>query len=412
MKIGDSSFKQRMALGVVCVLIFAYTLFHMTSLFGETLSTYAAGVTTEATVLNYSGYVFRDETVLTSPYGGVVDYHVEDGTKVSEGQSLATVYENGENEDREEMRRLNAQIAVLEQSTGDALKGLDMGELKQSVSDTYYTLVNMLASGETGGLDYQTDKLLVGMNQMKGVADESAAPGTETLAELQQRREALLSESGLGQNYTASRSGYFYADVDGYESSFTMSAAESLTASSFYRLLSDIPELEVDEKAYGKICYSSEWMLVLPIKLSEQHYFEAGQTYVGTFEENNGAEIPLTLERIIESPEEGNALLVFRADRLPGHFTFSRCQNVRLEVDSVSGIYVPKNVVQRMNGFRGVYILRGSVIHFRYIEIVYEGSDYYLVKEGIEDDEDRTYLKVNDLIILNGKNLFDGMVLD
>ena len=64
-----------------------------------------------------------------------------------------------------------------------------------------------------------------------------------------------------------------------------------------------------------------------------------------------------------------------------------------------------------MDGFRGVYVLRGSVVYFRRIEIVYEGNDYYLVKEGLES-EDVSYLQVNDLIILNGKNMFDGRVLD
>ena len=80
-------------------------------------------------------------------------------------------------------------------------------------------------------------------------------------------------------------------------------------------------------------------------------------------------------------------------------------------MDRVSGIYVPRDVVERVDGFRGVYVLRGSVVYFRRIEIVYEGSDYYLVKDGITD-EDTPYLQVNDLIILNGKNMFDGRVLD
>ena len=30
----------------------------------------------------------------------------------------------------------------------------------------------------------------------------------------------------------------------------------------------------------------------------------------------------------------------------------------------------------------------------------------------VEDDGERTYLKVNDMVILNGKNLFDGRVMD
>ena len=85
---------------------------------------------------------------------------------------------------------------------------------------------------------------------------------------------------------------------------------------------------------------------------------------------------------------------------------------MRFDMERVSGIYVPKNVVKRVDGYRGVYTLRGSVVHFRYLEILYEGSDYYLVKIGVESDGKYEYLQVNDLIILNGKNMFDGRVLD
>ncbi|MBQ9783633.1 MAG: hypothetical protein IJW44_03840 [Clostridia bacterium] len=409
---GKGSFKQRVAVGIVCVLIFTYTVYHLVSLFGEDISTFAAGVTTETTVLNYSGYVFRDETVLTSPSAGLVDYYVEDGVKVAKDQELATVYKSGTVSERESMRRLDAQIAVLEQSTSETVKGTDMGELKQDVSESYDALIKMLAAGETGGLAYQTEKLLVGMNRIRSLSEGEAAPGNTTLTELKEARADRIAESGVGVTYTAERSGYFYSQTDGYEPYFTMAAAESLTGESFADLLRTLPSVPTGATAYGKISYDSEWMLVLPVKLEEQSYFKVGETYSGLFEENNQTEIPLTLEKIVEVPEDGTALLIFRADRLPEHFIFSRQQNVRLEVDSVSGIYVPKDVVQRQEGEKGVYILRGSVVYFRYIEILHEGSDYYLVRADREDSEERTYLKVNDLIILNGKNMFDGRVLD
>ena len=105
-------------------------------------------------------------------------------------------------------------------------------------------------------------------------------------------------------------------------------------------------------------------------------------------------------------------LIVFSCDRLPEDFELLRRQSVQITVDSTSGIYVPKDCVKKHDGMRGVYILRGSVVHFRQIDILFEGSDYYLVKSGLEGDEEIEYLQVNDLIILNGKQLFDGMVVN
>jgi hypothetical protein len=220
----------------------------------------------------------------------------------------------------------------------------------------------------------------------------------------------LLSSCGSGTTYRAEQSGYFYSTVDGYESVFSMAALESLTGEGFFELITTATH-ESTAGAYGKIAASSEWRLVLPVAIAEQRYFEVGVTYEGLFEENGKTTLPLEVERIIEVPSHATTLIVFSCDRLPQDFAFNRCQSVKITVDSASGIYVPQSAVQRVDGIRGVYILRGSVIYFRQVDILYEGSDYYLVREGRESTEEPAYLQVNDLIITKGKNLFDGRVV-
>lgn len=412
MKFKNNSFGQKLILGLIFVLIFSYALYHLVGLFGEEIETFAAGVTTEKTILSENGYIFRDETVLTSSLGGVVDYQTENGVKVSKGQALATVYEEGDAQTRETIARLDQQIALLEKSFGDSLSTLEMSQLKQSVKYTYDSLVKMIATGDTGELSKRADEFLIELNQMEGLSKGEQAKGYATLDALRAERQQILDQSGFSQTHTAVDTGYFYTQVDGYEDEFTMAAAEQLTVASFYNLLEQkSARLPAGETAYGKMCRSSEWLLVLPIETSQQRYFKAGVTYSAEFFQNNHTVLPMTLERIIESAEDG-ALLVFRTDRLPENFSFDRCQSVRLEIDSVSGIYVPRDVVERVSGgYRGVYVLRGNVVYFRRIDIVYQGSDYYLVKVGVEDEEN-PYLQVNDLIILNGKNMFDGRVLD
>lgn len=403
--------KSRIAVGLICVLIFSYTLYHLIGAFDGEISTFAAGVTTEKTTLNYDGYVFRDETVLYAGYDGLSEFHAPDGTKVSEGQAIATVYESGTHAERETLRRLDEQIALLQSglSQGSAIE--DPTELRKSVSSDYDQLIKMLASGESGRLNLTADRFLSGLNRLNALAEGENAEPAKTLTRLETERSELIASAGNGVTYYAEKSGYFYTETDGYESSFTMSAAEALTAESFYHLIGQAPEAQGNQ-VYGKISYSSEWRLVLPIAPREQKYFEVGVTYMGLFEENNRTELPLTVEQIISATEYGTVLVVFSCDRLPEHFSYARCQSVRLTVDSVSGIYVPRDVTTRQNGGRGVYILRGNVVYFRYIEILYEGSDYYLVKEGVEADGEFLYLQVNDLIILKGKNLFDGRVLE
>ena len=406
-----NAWKYRFVVIVLALCILVYTFYHITSLFGEDIATFAAGVTTETDSLSGTGYIFRDETVLRSSKGGIVDYLCADGTKVALGQELATVYSGGSQEDREDIETLDRQIAILEKSSGDSVTSVDIADLQKDINDDYYILVRMLAAGETGELSMQIDEFLIGMDRLSVLTeDESAVTGT--LEKLKAQKEEMLKSSGSASVESAQKGGYFYTSADGYEEVFTMDAFEELTSESFVSLISERRSLKADEgTAYGKLSDNSQWGFVMEISAKKSGHFEDGQTYTVEFTENNGVGLPMTLAKKIDCFERDSVLLVFECDRLPERFEFNRCQSVSIELDSISGIYVPKKAVEMVDGSEGVYILRGSVVHFRYIYIVYEGSDYYLVsEEGTNDGY--AYLAPNDLIILNGTNLFEGRILE
>ena len=409
-KIKDT-WKYRFVVIVIAVCVLLYTVYHMISLFGEDISTFAAGVTTETDSLSGTGYIFRDETVLRSSNGGVVDYLCSDGTKVAMGQELATVYSEGSDKDRKTVERLDKQIEILEKSSNSSVTSIDIADLQKDITDDYYILVRMLASGQTGELAVQINELLVGMDRLNVLTeDDSLVSGT--LDALKAQKEEMIKSAGGSAVESAQKGGYFYTYADGYEEVFTMEAFEGLTSESFSNLVSERRTLNSQGgKAYGKLADNSRWGFVIEISEKKSDHFEEGLDYNVEFTENNGALLPMTLVKKINCFERDSVLLVFECDRLPERFEFNRCQSVSIELDSVSGIYVPKKAVEMMDGSEGVYILRGSVVHFRYIYIVYEGSDYYLVSEEAPDDS-FVYLAPNDLIILNGTNLFEGRILD
>jgi hypothetical protein len=412
-----TGFKQRIALGLVCLLIITYTVYHVINLFGEDYTTYAAGITTEKTVVSYNGYLFKDEQVLTSENTGIVDYLVPDGTKVGKGQSVATVYEENASE-QPYISRLDEYISIFERSTGDSIENIDYVAQNKENSDTYDAIIKLLVDGDSSGLEYNINKLLVGINisdEIKAVDRyDGSLEGTkkeQTLESLRAEKDALFSKSGKGITCNVSEPGYFFSETDGCEGYFTIAAADSITHDTYRELVNVAMSPKPVQGAYGKLGKSSQWKLVMAVSRADIKHFETEQTYSAVFSENNGTELPLYLEKIVKGGSTDDPLLIFRCDRLPKNFSFDRCQSVSITVDTESGIYVPKDIVIREEGRIGVYILRGSVVQFRYIDIVYERSDYYLVKHDSEDKDGRKYLRENDMIILNITNLFDGRIL-
>lgn len=409
-----SGFKEKFAIGVISAIVLVYSVYHAVGLFSEDISTYAAGLTSESTVVSGNGYIFRDEKVLSSAYGGAVDYKVSDGSKVSEGQTVAVTYSQGA-EYRKRLKTIDGSIRVLEQSLSAANgENKDIVSEKAGVDDSYDALIKLLSAGETGGLSYGKDKLLVGLNNVAAISGDTSVSVEQTLKKLYAEREETFKKCGGSQSCAVEKNGYFFSGVDGCESEFTEKALEDITVDKFDRLVEASGKAAAKSGDYGKVTDNSEWSIVLSVSTEDAKHFKdkEGSTYGALFAENNRVEMPLYLEKIVEDKESGRALLVFSCDRQPEGFSFDRCQSISITVNSVSGLYVPKSVVKRVDSERGVYILRGSIVYFRHIRIVYTGSDYYLVAADQEHEDEKLYLRPNDMIILNGRNLFDGRVLD
>ncbi|MBO5203464.1 MAG: hypothetical protein J6B72_02500 [Clostridia bacterium] len=404
---------QRVAAVILCIAVLIYTVYHISSVFGEDIATISTGVSREAKVVDSMGYIFRNESVLFSQNNGAADYIRQDGDKVSVGDKLATVYESGSASAKSILRLLDSKIAILEQSVGAGYTLADLPEVNDGISEAYYALARSLSTKDTGSISEQTDKLLLNMN-CHSLLTDGDSPVDDTLRTMKEQREAIITNSGKGVVETSEDSGYFYTYVDGYESYFTADAALELTVADYYRLISE--EVSADKnvlsKAYGKLAESSEWYFAVKFSEISSEFFKAGESYELEFVENGNKVIPMTLISLADDTEHGGKLAVFFADRLPDGFVFGRSQSVSIEVSSVSGIYVPKSAVHRGGGTYYVYVLKGSVVFYRRIDVVYEGSDYYLCATEVKDDSGAKYLGTNELLIINGNNLFDGRILD
>ena len=409
----SSAFWSKVAMGLIFAVVVIYTIYHLIALFtSEELSTIVSGVTTESVTVGGDGYVFREEQVLYSANMGAVDYFVQNGGKVSKGQSLAKVYEGESSEDvRGFIAMLDGQIALLRQCTGDAIANADLSALRKSADDTYFTLTRLIASGEVGELDYQIEKMMLTLSKIRAITDGDASV-KEALSILESEREKFFS--GRNEEVFSQSSGYFYSGSDGFEAIFDISAVDTLDGESFYALLERMQRDNefAPDGAFGKLAPDSQWKFVLPLDPDEAASFVEGEYYNVRFTENNNTEFSMLLEKKIPAPEQKKVLMVLYCNRLPDNFSFERCMTAQIERSSYSGIYVPRAALAKLDGMRGVYVLRGNVATFRLVQIVYEGSDYVLVAERDDGEGEYYYLGSNELIITNGRNLFDGRIVE
>ena len=403
---------KNIGIAVVCLCVFAYAVFHVSSLFSEEIGTIIVGPTTEKTTTTLNGYVFRDATlVYPTTYSGAVDYLVENGEKVSVGTKLATVYSEGSSDAvKDTLAMLDEQIALLESTTDKKPSVSQLTELRKTASDTYYSIMKQLQSGSDIAISAQQKKLLVALNSI-ALIDDKEFSIEQTLASLKASRAEIIGAGGNSETVSTGKSGYFYSGVDGYEDAFSGVAARELDRDGFLSLF-DSPKQSVNASgSIGKMSYDSSWYFAAELDKKSAEQFSVGETYTVEFTSGGYFEIRMTIERILIGEEKERAVIVLGSEILPENFNFRR-QTARIVTDSVSGIYIPESAVYRDSyGEEIVYILEGSVVQIRYIDVIYKGSDYYIAREKVEENDGKTYLESNEQLIVKGSNLFDGRIL-
>lgn len=396
------------AFALLCLLF--YTVYHVFSGSTDSLMTTPVRQVTDRRLVSGKGYVFREEEVLSASEAGIVRGLVPNGSKVSASMPVAEIWNTGNaatlEDDQITLERVSRLIGILEESLSSGAT-LSKAQLYQkAANDSFLAIQKAMQEGNWQNLGALESKMLTFLDQYT-VATQGAVEIQATLDRLKTVRASFFT--GSCQTLSASdRSGYFYhhSFVDGYESLFTKTALEELSAESFARL-SAAEATQAAGQVAGKIVYGHVWWLAVELDADEKAVFIENRGYTFTFPDNAGSTLRLVCTRLIEGAD-GGAIGVFEASEIPPGFAFFRAQRVEITASECEGYYVPESAIQQKDGIGGVYVLKDGIVRFRRIEILYQGDGYCIVSENRDANEE--FLSLYDLLITSGKNLYEGRV--
>lgn len=399
----------RFAASLAILAILVYTVYHVVASSAGGLITTPVRHIEDTRILSSTAYLFRDESLLTAPNEGLVLDLAQSGTKVSKDTPVAEVREGLTGVDltaaQLRLNQLNRMITVLQSSTpptGDTMQQADA--YRAEAQNVSRLIRDAIAKGDWAALSQLEDRMLIALNRYAALTGDVGAL-EETLQSLIRERNGLLAgKVTTVQNTTAS--GYYYNRdyVDGYEDLFSTEALSQLTAAGL-QALAATPPSPTEDFAVGKMVYGYDWYLALLIP-ADATLPEEGYSYRVTFPESNGRALPMTCQRV--SAEQEGTLVVLHADQIPSDLSFARTQTVEITLGSASGFYIPDTAIHTVDGVEGVYIFHESTVRFRRIQVIYRGDGYCIAEESPEGED--SYLSVNDLLITEGKNLYDGKV--
>jgi len=402
----NSSLGTKLLMAVICLAVLAYFGIQAYHYYADPLTTtvaYQYQVEESSTV---SGYVVRDEQVLSGESSGLLRLSRSEGEKVPKGGKVAVVYADQDSLDRQnQISTLQTQIEQLQYAQDAELGSAASLRLDSQITENLLKLRSEVTADRldaAGDYIQQLRALVLKRDYTRANSGDAAAQ----LADLQAQLKTLQSKAAsTTKTITAPVSGIYSAVVDGYETVLTPSFLQDLKPSSLVNIQ---PDSSVSSDL-GKLILGDEWYYAATMEAGDADSLRAGQTLTLRFAKGSSRDLRVTVQSVSKK-ENGRVAVVFASTQYLSEVTLLRQQSADVIFSTVSGIRVPANAV-RVNdeGQSGIYCVVGMVARFKPVKVVYSGDDYALVAADSEKESLR--LRSGDEVIITANHLYDGKVV-
>lgn len=413
----------------VAVLGGGYILAHLLGVFSEKLDITPATIATEELYEVADSYIFRDEHVVETDYSGFRLDLVSDGELVGIGTEYARIYAESIDEALElELREIDRATHLYSKCLVD-LAPSEVKRYQERRSELYKSITDALSRGQLASVGESHDEIIEIYSTLALYLGKEDGEVKENLAQLESTVEALKARkdeiiASLGGNYqslVAEKTGYYYSGTDGRETTMSSRGIKSKSLSEIMGAIDSLSN-EVQPTGQGRLVYDPNWYAVVVMDMQDAvKYIRAdGGTRVGTysvgFYDGEWNDMEMTLEKVVRSPDDKRAVLLFSSSDMTMGFEDGRYRQVRIHTDKHSGYKVPMKALRTdAEGQEGVYVLVSGTVEWKKTEVIYRDPEgtFVLVKQVPIDQEDADeWLALNDSLIIGGKNLYDGKTVD
>ncbi len=400
---------------ILVFFLVVYCGVQMKTIFDSAITTQTAYVYNTQIKTDSECYILRDEHIITSPVGGVFNYTVGEGDKLSKNHKIAEVYSSeGDLDVYSKIRDIDNRISVLENSSAKkSYHTVNISKIDSEISD-YVSLLHECVSGGEYSLAIQNrDEFLTLLNKRHLLINSEDSYDGLINGLYEEKKQLTNSMTTPVSVIYSPYSGHFYSTVDGYELTFTPDVLENMTVDSFFDLINNTAS-ETSDFVVGKVVTDFRWYTLCVVSKNESVFYNSGNYYELTYPYSGGTGIKCLLENKITQAEKDNVILVFSTDTIPEDFNFVRRQSVQIIRNEYKGLKVSKEALRIVDGYEGVYILLENVVKFKRCNKIIENEDYYIIstEDPLEGEDNRYgYLQLFDVVITSGKELFDGKMI-
>lgn len=364
--------------------------------------------TTIEETIDFKGFALRDEKIIDTSASGTVIPLAHDGKRVANGDDIAVVCQN--DDQAAAYTKLESLKHELERykniNDPDGTQELSADKLNTKISDAYDDIMDAVT---TGAYDELPDALTAYADKCatKQILTEGSIDLSAKLTSLEKEIAALTAQNINYSSVKAPKSGYYINTIDGYESALSYKDALSLTSQQIESALNAEPAA-VSGNSLGKIVESYKWYIVGETENQNSSYFKNGAKITVNFPKEGVNHVTMLVEK---ADTQGDKMtVVLSCSLMDETFANMRTEDMQIVTKSHTGYRVPSNVIRfDEDNNTGIYVLRGKIITFIPVEIIYTEDDFAIISSSSSNGKS---VRLYDEVIIKGKDLEDGKVIN
>ena len=406
----DKSVK-RIAYAVIGVLLIgffsSYIIYHLVNRSNSEIKTEFALKETVYKTIDAECFVIRDEEFIINDAVGTSVSFVNDGERVARGDTVSVVFDSPEDaEDYLKARELKKSIAHYEELEGQAnFQPLNINSLTRKINNE---LTDYLDAVDTRNFSDALSSAELFRDSVTGkqIAIGKALDLSDKLAQLNNELEALDTKNLDFTEIKTENAGYFISGADGYEKTLNFNDVDNLTPKALKKAIKSKPE-KVSSDVVGRTVSSFKWYIACVIDSDKTVDISNDKKIYLNFPEAGIEKLPVKIHRIGDRTEK-ETVVIFSCDEMNEALSDFRIEKIEIITDEYSGFKISNSSIRTIDGQQGVYIVRGNLMGFRKIKIIYTTDDYSIVTSP---ENESGYIKLYDKVVTEGVDLYDNKLI-
>ncbi len=351
-----------------------------------------------------TGFIIRNENIITSDTAGVMSYTIPEGGRVAKEGIVAEMYTSEAAAaaalQAEELEAEIQSLQSLQQYNDPTAADLDL--LHTQVQTAFQNLLESTEGGRYDGLADSAEQLLSLLNREQIVTGQ-VTDFSGRIAALEAEKAALGNNLPV-QSVSSPYAGYFVSSADGYESVLSTDMIDPLTPDQLNALE---PAALPAGNIVGKVVSDYEWYIAANISFSDSLQLAEGDSITLRTSLSSMPDLPVTVKKINKSATGEDVTVVFGCTYMNGELAGIRTHPMTIVLQTYEGLRVNAGAIRIVDGQRGVYVVEGAEAKFVPVNILYSTDSYSICEMSGSGDG----LQLYDEIIVKGKDLYDGKAI-